>query len=150
MIIKTGKISKHYGEFNFIYGLVLILIAESVRDFIIPFLPGNGYFTYLMIFLLVYMVYNVLCIYIIVGSRLIYAIRHPNQSSYKADSYYTHSTIGLIQNNNKKGDMDTSMASYPNKSFTTINEGNENNDVSISITSANVSNKILNLNETEE
>ncbi|OUM58190.1 hypothetical protein PIROE2DRAFT_67769 [Piromyces sp. E2] len=143
MVIKTGKVSKHYGEFNFIYGMLLILIAESVRDFIIPYLPGNGYFTYLIIFFVVYMVYNILCVYIIVGSRLVYAIRHPDQESYKTDSYYTKSTIGLIPKKSKKNKLTSSTTINSNKSLS--ENTTDENEIPVTIFIED-SNKTLNSN----
>ncbi|ORX42625.1 hypothetical protein BCR36DRAFT_337135, partial [Piromyces finnis] len=150
MIIKTGKISKHYGEFNFIYGLILILIAESLRDFIIPYLPANGYFTYYVIFLIAYMVYNILCVYIIVGSRLIYAIRHPEQEfSNKADSNFTKSTTNLISKDKKKSNSSETI-NYNIEDENEIENENENEtdiSVHISFSSPNSSNKTLYSNE---
>jgi len=77
MIIKTGKVSKHYGQFNFIYVLVFTFILEGIVNGLNHKLPTNRYAKYYIMFLIFIMLCNALCIYIFVGTRLLFIFKHP-------------------------------------------------------------------------
>lgn len=77
MIIKTGKVSKHYGQFNFIYVLVLTFIIEGVVNGLNHKLPTNRYTRYYIMFLIFIMLCDVICIYVFVGTRLRFIFKHP-------------------------------------------------------------------------
>jgi len=77
MIIKTGKVSKHYGQFNFIYVLVLTFIIEGVASGLNHKLPTNRYTRYYIMFLIFIMLCDVICIYVFVGTRLLFIFKHP-------------------------------------------------------------------------
>ncbi|ORX44513.1 hypothetical protein BCR36DRAFT_406368 [Piromyces finnis] len=83
MIIKTGKISKHYGQFNYIYVLIFTFMVERIMDTLLDKLPSNRYFLYYVLLIIFYMISNTLCIYILVGNKLIHIFKHPIPS----DSY---------------------------------------------------------------
>eukprot|EP00833_Pecoramyces_ruminatium_P006366 jgi/Orpsp1_1/1180398/evm.model.c7180000073244.1 len=81
MIKKTGKISKKFGEVKFIYSILYIFIAETVTVFITYYVPYQN--NYIFIFLsCFYGISCIICIYLLVGSRLLYIVKHPdNQES---------------------------------------------------------------------
>jgi len=86
LIIRTGRISKKFGEFKFIYFLFVIGIMEYALRFILNNLPSNGYFGFYLISIIINAILNTFLIYYLVGSRLIYVIKHPNESeSYKIE-----------------------------------------------------------------
>jgi len=93
LIIRTGRISKKFGEFKFIYFLFAIGIMEYALAFLLSILPSNGYFGFYLVCIIINAILNTFLIYYLVGSRLIYVIKHPNESeSYKIEE--------LVNNNN--------------------------------------------------
>jgi len=91
MIIKTYKISKHYGQFSFAFILILNFLIEHTEDFLLSIVPSNGYFFYYSLIFIISMLMYVLCIYLLVGNKLIYIMRHPtydesnNSENYNID-----------------------------------------------------------------
>ncbi|ORX78816.1 hypothetical protein BCR32DRAFT_269865 [Anaeromyces robustus] len=89
LVIKTGKVSKRFGEFKYIYIMIFILIIELSTSFLLSHLPLNGYYGYYLLMCFVEMIADVLLIYYLVGSRLIYVLKHPNE----LEPYNTESLI---------------------------------------------------------
>jgi len=87
LVIKTGRVSKRFGEFKYIYIMIFILIIEISTSFLLSHLPLNGYYGFYFAMFLVEMIADVLLIYYLVGSRLIYVLKHPNESEpYNVES----------------------------------------------------------------
>jgi len=77
MIIKTGKVSKKFDEYKLIYVIIALLIISIVIEWIFFSLPAKHFTIYYLIVCCVYILCCIICIYLLVGSRLIYVIRHP-------------------------------------------------------------------------
>jgi len=80
LVICTGKVSKKYGEFKYIYIMFCVGIMEYGFNFILAKLPSNGYFGYYILTVVINMFLNLLLIYYLIGSKLIYCIKHPNDT----------------------------------------------------------------------
>ncbi|ORX54250.1 hypothetical protein BCR36DRAFT_322626, partial [Piromyces finnis] len=80
LIVRTGKVCKKYGAFKYIYIMFCIGIMEYAFNFILNYLPTNGYFGFYLISIIIKTVLNGLLIYYLVGSRLIYVIKHRNNA----------------------------------------------------------------------
>jgi hypothetical protein len=93
LIIVTGRISKKFGEFKYIYCMFFIGIMEYGFNYILSILPSNKYFGFYLLTIVINSILNSLLIYYLVGSRLIYCIKHPNDS----EPYH----IEELVNNNK-------------------------------------------------
>ncbi|ORY30657.1 hypothetical protein LY90DRAFT_705431 [Neocallimastix californiae] len=77
MMIKSGKATKKHSEVNFIYIIVLLLLISFVVQMAIIFLPQKSFsFTFLVV-CIIYMSSCALCVYLLVGSRLLYIFKHP-------------------------------------------------------------------------
>eukprot|EP00833_Pecoramyces_ruminatium_P013615 jgi/Orpsp1_1/1187647/evm.model.d7180000059197.1 len=76
MIIKTGSISKQYGQFKFIYVLVIIFIVDWTVWTILPEIPYKGYFVFYILLLTSFMITYAISIYYLVGSKLLYIFNH--------------------------------------------------------------------------
>jgi len=86
LIIKTGRISKKFGEFKYIYFLFAIGIMEYALRFILSKLPSNSYFGFYLVSIIINGLLNIALIYYLIGSRLIYVMRHPNDTEpYKIE-----------------------------------------------------------------
>jgi len=116
IVLKTGKISKKFDEFRYPYIMIISLIVEYARDYTIYHLPSKGYFGYYVIIFIVYMLGYFFCIYLLIGRKLIYAVRHPLESlSYNKDAFYRNyiDTTYSSSNNSfikpSKGDISSSI-----------------------------------------
>jgi len=106
MVIRTGSISKRFGEFKYVYIMFLTGIMEYVRNFLIDYIPQESFYGYHILIIVVSMLVDALFIYFLVGSRIRYAMKHPEQLKKYADNtedyatdYVTDFKKGAGQNN---------------------------------------------------
>jgi len=140
MVVRTGSVSKKFGEFKYVYIMFCIGIMEYTREYIITILPTNTFYQiYILIFALDMALY-ILLIYYLVGSRLIYVIKHPEEerkpydlNTYAYNYYYgdfntynnTINTNSKVVNGHKingKSSPLNSNKSLQQSSNTTISE----------------------------
>jgi len=86
MVIRTGRISKRFGEFKYVYIMFLTGIMEYARNFFINIIPQESFYGYHILIIVVSMLVDAIFIYFLVGSRIIYAIKHPEQLKKYADN----------------------------------------------------------------
>ncbi|ORX71004.1 periplasmic binding protein-like II [Anaeromyces robustus] len=82
MIIKTYKDSKRYGQFKFLYVLIFTFIIELIEDLLSPKIPPTGHFIFFIMIYILSMASDLLCIYLLVGSKLIYIFKHPSDEEF--------------------------------------------------------------------
>ncbi|OUM57649.1 hypothetical protein PIROE2DRAFT_64881 [Piromyces sp. E2] len=80
MIIKTRKTSKKYDEIKILYITFVLSVVSIVMEWIYFSIPSKNFSIYFSIICFIYMFTCILCIYLLVGSRLIYVIKHPVNS----------------------------------------------------------------------
>ncbi|ORX78815.1 hypothetical protein BCR32DRAFT_269864 [Anaeromyces robustus] len=88
MVIRTGRISKKFGEFKYVYTMIFILILEIVLSIFEPKLPKLGNFIYFLLLKLLEMVCYFFFTYYMIGNRLLYCVRHPEEKSCNSGTYY--------------------------------------------------------------
>jgi len=74
IILRSTRIAKEYSEYRFIYILIFIFIFETATSLIIKYVI-NLSFVYYILLCIVYMICYVLCIHILIGSKLIFTIK---------------------------------------------------------------------------
>jgi len=77
MIITLGKTSIRFNEYKFIIIILLIFIFTNILYCILPYLPRKNFEFYYLILSILYFILHTLCIYLLVGSRLLYIYKHP-------------------------------------------------------------------------
>jgi len=86
MVIRTGRVSKKFGEFKYVYIMFLTGIIEYIREALIKKIPKENFYWYHILIIVVCMLVDALFIYFLVGSRIIYAMKHPEQIKKYADN----------------------------------------------------------------
>ncbi|ORX82460.1 hypothetical protein BCR32DRAFT_267614 [Anaeromyces robustus] len=121
MIIKTYRISKHYGQFSFVFILILNFLIEHTEDLLLSIIPSNGFFIYYSLVFIVSMIMYVVCIYLLVGNKLIYIMRHPayeesnNSENYTIDYLSTTDMsrfLPMQKDNNSKNKTSVVVSKY--------------------------------------
>jgi len=92
MVIRTGSISKRFGEFKYVYIMFLTGIMEYVRNFLVDYIPQESFYGYHILIIVVSMLIDALFIYFLVGSRIVYAMKHPEQLKKYADNTEDYAT----------------------------------------------------------
>jgi len=101
MILKTIKVSKKYGLRNCLYFIILFFISCLLSELTYFFLElnQNGYF---LITLYLYLISCLSAVYVLVGTRLIFIMKH-SKKSHMAKQLYPANIIDLITFNDSDG-----------------------------------------------
>ncbi|ORX82459.1 hypothetical protein BCR32DRAFT_309252 [Anaeromyces robustus] len=81
MIFKSLNISKSYGQFSFVYVLIMNFLIEHTEDFLLSILPSNKSITYYIMIFLVSMFMYALCIYLLIGKKLYYVFKSSSKET---------------------------------------------------------------------
>ncbi|OUM70050.1 hypothetical protein PIROE2DRAFT_2006 [Piromyces sp. E2] len=102
MTYKTFKVSRKKGEIKFIFLIVLILFLDIMYEISYFFLGSfnTGVVVYIIISQSLYIIGSVYYVYLLVGARLIYVIKHPiKNGAFNGNSVYNDYfdiTINLV------------------------------------------------------
>jgi len=138
MMFKTGKASKKYDEIKILYVSIVLLIVSILMEWIYFLIPAKNFTVLFSIVCFTYMFTSIFCIYLLVGSRLIYVIKHPyNPEDANEDNTY-NDYLNVIDisdfvssKNNKKR---KNKFSKEKEKFSYSNEYTFNNSNSIATT----------------
>jgi len=87
MVVRTAKVSKKFGEFKYVYIMFIIGILEYARSYLESIIPQKTYYYYYMAVISFSIIMNGVLIYFLIGSRLIYVIKHPEEMKNKQNKY---------------------------------------------------------------
>ncbi|KAG4086040.1 hypothetical protein H8356DRAFT_1736775 [Neocallimastix lanati (nom. inval.)] len=101
MTVRTIKVSRQFGEVKYILFIVLLLFSSIIYEFIymslMAILRSD---TFYLIAHIVYMLCCLCCVYLLVGYRLIYVLKHPiKNGTYKGNDInndYFNTTINIV------------------------------------------------------
>ncbi|ORX71003.1 hypothetical protein BCR32DRAFT_272353 [Anaeromyces robustus] len=74
VILRSTRIAKEYSEYRFIYIIIFVFIIETASSIIIKYVINKS-FSYYIFFCVAYMLCYVLCIHLLIGSKLMYNIK---------------------------------------------------------------------------
>jgi len=100
MVTKIGSASKQYGEFKFAYIMIFALVAQYSLNFITKLLPLAPRET-IVFANIYYIVTFIINSYALLGSRLIYVMKHPEEDEFSDRSPFTNDTTLFLPTTRK-------------------------------------------------
>jgi len=100
MTIRLGRKSQKYGRFNYIYIILFIVIAEVITRLIFGFLIYR-HSIYIIFISLFYISSCIICIYLLIGKRLLFVMNHPEDQNDYFDSVNITNFISLNKEEKK-------------------------------------------------
>jgi len=149
MIILTGKITKKFGNFSYIYAIAFKTIIDYFAGRILVRIRGDHFKELFFAYLVFYNIICFLCIYILVGSRIRYIVNYPtsfdasNNSSNKVIS--TRDLMDFVSlKKNKEQYLDLMEEVNQNRKANASNYLNSYSTNAINYLYANTNNSIFN------
>jgi len=87
MVVRTARVSKKFGEFKYVYIMFFTGIFEYTRSYFISIIPQGSYYYFYVAVISISILLDGLLIYFLIGSRLIYVIKHPEEMKKKKNKY---------------------------------------------------------------
>jgi len=113
MVIRTGRVSKRFGEFKYVYIMFLTGIVEYARNMLVVRIPKESFYWYHILIIVVSILVDALFVYFLVGSRIRYAMKHPEELKKYADN--TDYATDYVTNFEKKGGNNNKGSTYRNQ-----------------------------------
>jgi len=162
LTLKTIKVSKKFGEVKFILFIALLLFGSIIYEITFIYLATFNFDNIIYFFFshILYLISSILCIYLLVGSRIIYLMRHHQKRDIsKNDNEYFDNIVNIVdfiplkRGNNKNHILDYKYNEINKLSNNTLtNRSNKishyylNNIRNININNNNISSTNTNVN----
>jgi len=90
MVLKSGKLKKKYDEIKIIFLIILLLIGAVLVELVMLYTPTSVFLPHFLGTYSLYIIICFICIHLLVGSRLLFIIKHPyNKDTIdENDPYY--------------------------------------------------------------
>jgi hypothetical protein len=99
MVIKTAKVSKKFGEFKYVYMMLITGLSEYATSYLKRYVPHESYYYYFIGMISFNVFMDGIFIYYLIGSRLIYVLTHPEENKKKSAKVFKNGYFDTIPGN---------------------------------------------------